>query len=98
MIKTTTVLPNQSIMDIVIQEYGDHRAYFEFCQLNNLSLTQVLTPGTTLKVDTDSKYYNAQKLRQIGGNKVGTYFPSNGILVGQGSVLTTLSGTPIIYM
>lgn len=44
-----TVLPNQTLSDIAIQEYGAEEAVFLIAQANNISPTDVLTAGTMLQ-------------------------------------------------
>ncbi len=48
--KTVTVLNNQSLWDIAIQEYGTVEAVFELAQANGLSVTDTLTAGQVLNV------------------------------------------------
>lgn len=46
---TVTVLPNQTLSDVAIQEYGVEEAVFLLAQANNISPTGILTPGTVLQ-------------------------------------------------
>lgn len=46
--KTTTILPHQTLMDIAIQEYGDLSAVFLIARQNGLSPTGKLAPGTAI--------------------------------------------------
>lgn len=46
---TVTVLSNQTLSDIAIQEYGVEEAVFLIAQVNNISPTDVLTAGTVLQ-------------------------------------------------
>lgn len=44
-----TVLPNQTLLDIAIQEYGVAEAVFLLAQENKISPTELLTVGMQLK-------------------------------------------------
>ena len=43
-----TVLSNQSIIDIAIQESGSALLAFEWAMVNNISITDLLVPGQKL--------------------------------------------------
>lgn len=45
-----TVLPNQTLADIAIQEYGDLAGVFILARENEISPTEKLTPGMTISV------------------------------------------------
>lgn len=45
-----TVLPNQTLLDIAIQEYGDLAGVFILARDNDISPTEKLTPGMTVSV------------------------------------------------
>jgi hypothetical protein len=51
-IKTIDVLPDQSIIDVVLQEYGSVEALIKFCSLNRLSPDFTLIAGQPVKIDT----------------------------------------------
>ena len=44
------ILQNQSLLDISIQEFGNVEALFELASLNNIGITDALTPAAKLKV------------------------------------------------
>lgn len=46
---TVTVLPNQTLSDIAIQEYGTEEAVFLLAQANSISPTDALLSGTVLQ-------------------------------------------------
>lgn len=45
-----TALPNQTLLDIAIQEYGDLAGVFFLARDNDISPTEKLTPGMTVSV------------------------------------------------
>lgn len=45
-----TLLPNQTLLDIAIQEYGDLAGVFILARDNDISPTEKLTPGMTVSV------------------------------------------------
>lgn len=45
-----TVLPDQTLLDIAIQEYGDLAGVFVLARENDISPTEKLTPGMTVRV------------------------------------------------
>lgn len=50
--KSVTVKHNQRLIDIALQELGDTERVFELAQLNGISITDELQPGTVLQVPT----------------------------------------------
>lgn len=44
-----TVLPEQTLSDIAIQEYGDTRAVVLLAQTNAIGITDTLVPGSILE-------------------------------------------------
>ena len=46
--RTVTVLNNQSLWDIAIQEYGTVEAVFELARANGIGVTDLLTAGQEL--------------------------------------------------
>lgn len=48
--KEVTVINNQSIFDLAIQEYGDAEAIVNVALDNNLSITDKLSPGQKIKL------------------------------------------------
>jgi len=62
------VLEAQSLFDLVIQECGGIGAAFEIAELNGLSITDVLVPGTSIELpETINKpvheYYKTHGLK-----------------------------------
>ena len=55
----------QNLMDVSIQHLGDMTGVFALAKLNNISITDHLTPGTELKlppiINPDLVYYLADK-------------------------------------
>lgn len=47
---TVIVLPNQTLSDLAIQEYGDIAGVFFLAKENNISPTDKLIPGMVIKV------------------------------------------------
>lgn len=57
--KTITVLNNQSLLDIAIRHCGTIEAITDIAILNNLSITNELSPGEIIKIpDYDYGYQN----------------------------------------
>lgn len=61
-----TVQPRQSIFDIALQHCGSNDAAWDIAQLNGISLTDDIAPGTTLKIPEVVKprivtFYQAQR-------------------------------------
>lgn len=52
-----TVLPNQTLSDLAIKEYGDLRAVVLLAQANNVGITDKLVPGSTLEVPEEMYDY-----------------------------------------
>lgn len=48
--KSVTILPQQTLSDIAIQEYGDLSAVFLLARENGISPTATLEPGTVLRL------------------------------------------------
>lgn len=63
-----TVLPNQTLADIAIQEYGVLEAVFLLAQANDISPTATLTPGTTL--ERPDKVFNREVQAYCKNNRV----------------------------
>lgn len=67
--KTVTVLNNQSLNDLAIQEYGSIDGVMQLAVANGLSITDALKPGQVLEVpDFDGsadtvRYYKANALK-----------------------------------
>ena len=57
--KVITVLANQSLMDIAVQEFGDARAAFDIARCNGLSVTDPLHTGQRLTLPR-SDYHEPQ--------------------------------------
>jgi hypothetical protein len=74
MAKTITVMPNQSMSDVVVQATGSMNACIQFCKDNNVSAHHVPVVGTVYTI-TDS----AIALGNIG---VLTYLERNNITIG----------------
>lgn len=51
---------NQSTFDFTTQTVGDNRSVLEFCILNNLSITDDLSPGVEAFIPSSSIYKNTE--------------------------------------
>lgn len=58
----TTVLYNQCLFDISIQEHGTIEAVFGVAQANGLGITDTITPGERLRIPTEG--YGARAIAQ----------------------------------
>lgn len=65
---TVTVLPNQTLSDIAIQEYGVQEAVFLLAKANDISPTATLTPGMTLQ--RPDKVFNREMQTYCNNNRV----------------------------
>ena len=74
--KTVTVLNNQSLWDISVQEYGTVEAVFELARANDMGVTDLLTAGQELVLpEVDKKiikpevvaYYRRNGLHPVTG-------------------------------
>ncbi len=74
--KTVTVLNNQSLWDISVQEYGTVEAVFELAMANDMGVTDLLTAGQELLLpEVDKKiikpevvaYYRRNGLHPVSG-------------------------------
>lgn len=72
----TVIVSNQSVIDVVIQEYGDVQALVDLLLNNNISITSSLIPGAKIfksdssyKNETVRNYYIANR-QKIATNKV----------------------------
>ena len=74
--KTVTVLNNQSLWDISVQEYGTVEAVFELAMANDMGVTDLLTAGQELVLpEVDKKiikpevvgYYRRNGLQPVTG-------------------------------
>lgn len=72
--ETITVLHNQSIIDIAIQYTGKAENCFELAVYNGISVSDPLTPGTSLKIPPDFEndtdivdYYLKESLQPASG-------------------------------
>jgi hypothetical protein len=63
-----TVLSNQSVLDIAIQEDGNVLAAFEWAIANGISITEELEPGQKLTSQV-SVFRNDDVARYFGGKK-----------------------------
>ena len=52
--ESVKILPNQSLFDIAIQEYGSVEAVVAIAQSNDISVTEILIPGTEIKLPNDA--------------------------------------------
>ena len=48
--RSVTIMPHQTVMDIAIQEYGDIATAFKIARENNVSPTATLSPGSVLNL------------------------------------------------
>lgn len=69
-----TVLHNQSLLDIAVQEYGNAKAVFELALANGIAVTDRLEAGQFLTLPIDApadrdivRYYQGRKLRPATG-------------------------------
>lgn len=51
MIKTTSILPGETLFDVAVREYGHMQGVFELAQDNGVGMTNALEPGTELSID-----------------------------------------------
>lgn len=63
----TQVIESQSLFDIAVQESGSFLAAFELAVLNNISITDTLTPGQIIetKAPLNKEVYDYFKSRQL---------------------------------
>lgn len=66
---TIIALQNQSVFDIALQYYGTIEAVFDIAELNDLSITSNLQPGSVVKIPPIdygykevANYYNNNKI------------------------------------
>lgn len=55
MSKQTIIQSNQTLMDLVIQNYGNVEAYFDFIVANGISVTNIAVTGTKFNVPNSDK-------------------------------------------
>ncbi|GAA4465255.1 hypothetical protein GCM10023093_17090 [Nemorincola caseinilytica] len=80
-----TVQPNQSILDVVLNEYGSLEAAMTFCTANGISLSTIPVAGTTYQVPAS-----------IEGNAISlAYLRSRDITIGTADVNVEIPG-PLI--
>lgn len=48
------ILPHQSLFDIAIQKYGTIEAVVSIAVANNISITQILVPGTKIELPSNA--------------------------------------------
>ena len=60
MIKTTSILPGETLFDVAVRDYGHMQGVFNLAKDNGIGMTDDLSPGTELKVD-DSISFKALK-------------------------------------
>ena len=84
--KAITILDNQELIDIAMQELGDVERVFELCLLNNLSLTAVLNADDIILVpdfDQDKKrivtQFSHKSLAPASGDDMVLLVESGGI-------------------
>ncbi|MFR8837908.1 hypothetical protein [Bacteroides nordii] len=82
-----TVLPDQTLADIAIQEYGAPEAVFLLAQANDISPTATLTPGTTL--ERPDKVFN----REMQAMQEQPRIARHGRNVGQRNAVADFHGT-----
>lgn len=77
MARTITVKPNQSMINVVVQATGSTNACMQFCRDNNVSITDLPTPGTVYVV-SDAAIAKAG----VAGAAVVKYYAERGIVIG----------------
>ncbi|PCH69386.1 MAG: hypothetical protein COC06_07515 [Bacteroidales bacterium] len=70
--KDVILLPEQSLFDISIQEYGSLDKVFDLAEENDVSITDECEAGTILKCNTDSKsnvvnYLDVKGIKPVTG-------------------------------
>lgn len=66
------ILPNQTLSDIAVQEYGSEDAVFALAKENDISVTEELTPGAELKCPSVVFNSEMQKYCRDNGVSPGT--------------------------
>ncbi len=74
MARTITLQDNQTIQDVIIQEYGSLEAGMDFCEHNSISITDEPAAGTVYEVPELPGKTNTDMLRTLTRNviKIGT--------------------------
>lgn len=60
---------NQNLLDIAIQEYGDVRAVFDLALVNDISITELLSPGQELLLP-ESQFVDGDILAYYKANNI----------------------------
>lgn len=61
-----TVIANQSLLDLAIQENGNVDAVFDLAVANNISITEILSPGKEI-IPVKSDYSNFETANYFKG-------------------------------
>lgn len=82
--KEIILLPEQSLFDISIQEYGSLDKVFDLAEENGVSITDECVAGTILKCNTDSKskivnYLDVKGIKPVTGVSGSISFKPGGI-------------------
>ena len=86
--KTVNIKPNQTALDIAIQEYGSVEAVMDLCIANDIAISQILIVDDVLQVPTSveeditiKKYYETNKI--IPGTAIKTVNTDEGFILFQ---------------
>lgn len=82
--KDVILLPEQSLFDIAIQEYGSLDKVFDLAEENGVSITDECEAGTILKCNTDNKsnivnYLDVKGIKPVTGVSGSISFKPGGI-------------------
>lgn len=84
----TTILHNQSILDVALQHTGDVQNSFEIAVSNGIPVSDVLTPGDPVEIPEDI-VKNANILNEYKAKKIE---PATGLLAEGNNELPPLKG------
>jgi len=65
-----TVLNNQSLFDLAVQEFGSAESAMEIALLNDLSITDRLVPGQELELPKISVFENKENVNYYSKNNI----------------------------
>lgn len=68
------VVANQSLFDVAIQENGNVFSVFEWALKNDISITDILLPGTELTPPDIIVNQDRDKVNYFKGRSIATYF------------------------
>ena len=97
-ISDITVLQNQSLFDISLQEYGDIEGLFFLMKANNLSLHTTIKAGDVIKITEKQINKSLVKFYKENGINPASYTDRTGnyILLENGNVIFLENGKPLI--